>query len=70
MTLIDKATGMPITGATATETALAPAQLENMGKGIDLKGAKNVILKVEATQDMTVKGTYYSCGVVFGPPAM
>lgn len=67
LTVLDGDTGMPITGATATETADDTANLGN--DGIDLKGATKVILKVEATQDATVLGTYYSCGVVFIPPA-
>lgn len=67
LTVYDKDTGMAITGATATETADGVATLgEN---GVALGGATNVVLKVEATQDPNVKGTYYQCGVVFIPPA-
>jgi hypothetical protein len=66
LTILNAANGMPISGATATETATASASLGDMGA--DLGGATDVILKVEATQDANVKGTYYQCGVVFIPP--
>jgi hypothetical protein len=66
LTLLDGDTMMPIPGATATETADATASLGNMGAALGT--TTNVVLKVEATQDTNVKGTYYSCGVVFIPP--
>lgn len=67
LTILNGDTMAPIPGATATETADATANLGN--DGIDLAGATKVVLKVEATQDLMVLGTYYSCGVVFIPPA-
>ncbi|MBK8256398.1 MAG: pre-peptidase C-terminal domain-containing protein [Polyangiaceae bacterium] len=66
LTLIDGDTGMAIPTATATESATASASLGDMGAA--LGNTTKVLLKVEATQDAVVKGTYYQCGVVFIPP--
>lgn len=65
LTLLDGATGNPIPGATATETDTETA---NLGNGVALGSTTSVILKVEAEQDGTVLGNFYSCGVVFIPP--
>ncbi|MEZ4294537.1 MAG: pre-peptidase C-terminal domain-containing protein [Polyangiaceae bacterium] len=66
ITVIDADTGNALPGGTGTETINGPATLGDTG--VPPGNATTIVLKVEATQDPVVTGTYYQCGVVFIPP--
>lgn len=54
-----KADGItPIAMGSATETATMPINLD-----VDVTGNTDVVIKLTATQDATVKSTFYRCGI-------